>query len=168
MKRRLYFVLPDQRSAKAIERELLLARIQPSRIGFLAKSDTSLCDLPRAGPVQSSDLRHGIKVGLLSGGLTGAAVGLLLLLYAGLQTGPGLVLGMTLLGAVFGSWAASLVAVSVPNRQLKRFEKDVIDGQILLMIDVPKEKVQEVTQLITERHPEADARGIDPTIPAFP
>jgi hypothetical protein len=55
MKRRLYFILPDQRAAKEIERELLLARIEPSRIGFLAESNTSLGELPRAGPSHTSD-----------------------------------------------------------------------------------------------------------------
>ena len=50
MKRRLYFILPDQRAAKEIERELLLARIEPNRIGFLAESDTSLGELPGLAP----------------------------------------------------------------------------------------------------------------------
>jgi len=167
MKRRLYFILPDQRAAKEIERELLLARIEPSRIGFLAESDTSLGELPRAGPSHTSDLRHGIKVGLLAGGATGAIAGLLLAIQAGLHLGSA-VLGLALLGASFGTWAASLVAVSVPNGQLKRFEKEVSEGQILLMIDVRKVQVEKVVHLIAERHPEADARGIDPTIPAFP
>ena len=167
MKRRLYFILPDQGSAKEIERELLLARIEPRRFGFLAETDVKLGDLPRAGPIRTSDLRHGLKVGLLAGGTTGMIVGLLLAVQAGLHLGSA-VLGLALLGASFGAWAASLVAVSLPNGQLKRFAKEVSDGQILLIIDVPKEQVEKVTHLIVERHPEADARGMDPMIPAFP
>lgn len=167
MKRRLYFILPDQRSAKEIERELLLARIQPNHFGFMAAPDTDLGDLPRAGPRHTSDLRHGIMAGLLTGGVTGAVVGLLLALQGDMHLASA-VLGLMLLGASFGTWAASLIAVSVPNRQLKRFEKEVCDGQILLMIDVPREQIERVLRLIEERHPEADVRGIDPMIPAFP
>jgi hypothetical protein len=76
-------------------------------------------------------------------------------------------LGMALIGASFGSWAASLVAVSVPNRQLKAFEKDLEEGRILLMVDAPKKRVKEVTELITSRLPQADAQGADPRIPAY-
>jgi hypothetical protein len=43
-------------SAKAIERELLLARVEPNRFGFLAKSATALGDLPQASPLQKNDL----------------------------------------------------------------------------------------------------------------
>ncbi len=39
-------------SAKAIERELLLARVEPNRFGFLA----ALGDLPQASPLQKNDL----------------------------------------------------------------------------------------------------------------
>jgi hypothetical protein len=66
---------------------------------------------------------------------------------------------MALLGATFGSWAASLIAVSVPNRQLKPFEKDLREGRLLLMVDVPNERVDEVTQLVTGRLPQ-EALGL--------
>jgi hypothetical protein len=166
MKQRLYFVLPNQLSAKAIERELLLARVGPDSFGYLARSATALGYLPQAGLLQNSDLVHGIRDGLLSGAVTGAAVGLLLY-FMGVQAEPGVMLGMALIGASFGSWAASLVAVSVPNRQLKAFEKDLEEGRILLMVDVPKKMVKEVTELITSRLPQADAQGADPRIPAY-
>ncbi len=61
MKQPLYFLLPHQRSVKAIERELLLARVEPKSFAFLAKSATTLGDLPQASQLQKSDLlcRHG-------------------------------------------------------------------------------------------------------------
>jgi hypothetical protein len=57
---------------------------------------------------------------------------------------------MTLLGAVFGVWVGGM-AVRVPSRQLETFQQDIRDGQILLMIDVPKDQVEEVTQLVMRR-----------------
>jgi hypothetical protein len=61
-----------------------------------------------------------------------------------------------LLGAVFGVWAAS-IAVRVPSKQLETFHQDIRDGQILLMIDVPKDQVEEVTQLVM-RHMEVNPK----------
>src|SRR6267154_2144678 len=72
------------------------------------------------------------------------------------------------LGGMFGAWAASLVAMSVPNTRLKPFQKDIDAGKILLMVDVPTSRVEELRELVTRRHPEAMAHGIEPTIPAFP
>lgn len=160
MKRRLYFVLPDKVSAKRIERALLRARVEPRRIRFLANSDTAAGDLPKAGPLQKNDLAYGLRDGVLSGAVTGAVMGLFLYL-SDVLAAPGAPLGMALLGASFGSWAASLIAVSVPNRQLKPFEKDLREGRLVLMVDVANDRVDEVTQLVTGRLPESDARIAD-------
>jgi hypothetical protein len=66
---------------------------------------------------------------------------------------------MALVGAAFGNWAASRVAVSVSNRQLKSFEKDLSDGRLLLVVDVPNERVKEVTRLVVSHLPQVDVRG---------
>ncbi|MGZ8265408.1 MAG: DUF1269 domain-containing protein, partial [Burkholderiales bacterium] len=71
-------------------------------------------------------------------------------------------------GALFGAWASSLVASSVPNSRLKPFQADIDSGKVLMMVDVPMRRVQEICDLVTSRHPEAASRGFEPTIPAFP
>jgi len=78
------------------------------------------------------------------------------------------VLISTVIGAVFGAWAASLVAMSVPNTRLKPFQKAIDAGKILLMVDLPTSRIEEVQELVSRRHPEASAHGIEPTMPAFP
>jgi len=37
-----------------------------------------------------------------------------------------------------------------------------------VMADVPQHRVNEVREALHDRHPEAEDRGIDPHIPAFP
>ena len=76
MRRRLYFVLPDVGSAETIEKELLLAKVEDPHIHFLAKDGINLGRLHIANLLQRSDLLHGIAMGLVVGGVTGAAVGL--------------------------------------------------------------------------------------------
>jgi hypothetical protein len=67
-----------------------------------------------------------------------------------------------------GAWVAGMIGTDIPNSQLKSFQSAVDDGQVLMMVDVPKGKVENVTKMIKMHHPEADMHGIEPTIPAFP
>ena len=168
MKRRVYIVAPTKQSAKAVDADPMLASIEGNRVRCLAQSDSALEHLPQAGPALRNDMARGAKVGLLSGALTGAAGGLLMYLYGGLGMGVAWVLAPTLIGALFGVFATSLVAASVPSKQLKPFQHELNDNKILLMIDVPKKKVQEVIRVIMARHPEVDAKEAHTTIPALP
>lgn len=171
MNRRLYFVLPDVDVARKVEDDLLLAKIGEEQMHFLGKRGTDLRDLPEAAS-QKTDLWHGIKVGLVSGALTGALIGLILYLgrdFIGMNIEPGLVLILFLVGAVFGVWVSGLlIGTSTPNIYLKDFNYDLKSGHILLMVDVPKNRVDEIRQLILSHHPDAEDHGIDPTKPAFP
>ncbi len=170
MKRRLYFLLPNLDIARKIHDELLLARVEERNIHYHARPDLDLDDLPRATLLQKTDIVHGLQIGLIYGGLTGIFAGsvLIAVLDLTLRSGGILILAMALAGALVGAWSSSLVAVSVPNAQLKKFERALEQGQILLMVDVPKERVDEITDGIRRHHPEADAEGVEPTIPAFP
>lgn len=170
MRRRLYFLLPDVKLARDVFKELLLARIEERYIHFMARDDMSLGDLPEATLLQKSDAVHGLGVGLIAGGLTGAAAGLVVLFFPpdGLTTGLGVVLITSMLGAIMGVWASGIIASSVPNTHLQQFEKDIERGKILMMLDLPKDKMGEISETIHRRHPNMVMRGSDPTIPAFP
>jgi hypothetical protein len=75
---------------------------------------------------------------------------------------------MIVCGAFFGFWASSLVGVSVFNSKLKKFEGDLENGRVLLILDVPVQRVEEIRGMLQSRHPEAQWGGQDPAIPAFP
>ncbi len=168
MRRRLYFLLPDMKRARQVFNELLLERIEERHIHFMAREGRSLGDLPEATLLQKSDAIHGLGVGLTAGGVTGAASGVFVLMFppSGLVMGLGVVLIMSLLGAIMGIWAAGMIATSVMNTHLRPFEKDLKRGKILMMLDVPKDRMEDITHTI-QRH-KAVVRGRDPTIPAFP
>ncbi len=173
MRRRLYFILPDTKTAETIEDELLLARIDEGHIHFHTTLETRLGNkLPKANILQKSDLLHAMGVGLVSGGLTGTIVGAVLYFQwaevGAVAPGLGLITVLSIIGAVFGCWAAGMIGISCPNSRLKAFRRAIDDGNILLMVDVPKERVEEITRLIKSHHPQADAKGIEATIPAFP
>ncbi len=170
MRRRLYFIMPDLPSARQAMDDLLLARIEERHIHFLARRGTSMDGLHEANHLQKSDLVHGAQVGLALGALLGFVLGavLVMTLVTDDRWQIVTVLGAGVVGAMFGMWVASMVGSSVPNSRLKQFTKSIDEGKLLLMADVPEHRVNEVRDLLNSRHPEAEDRGIDPHIPAFP
>jgi len=170
MRRRLYFLLPDVKSAREMFKDLLLARIEERRVHFLAKEGVSLGDLPEATMLQKSDAVHGLGVGLIAGGATGALAGLVVLLFppTGLATGLGVILVTSLIGAFMGVWVSGMIAADVPNTHLASFMPEIERGKVLAIVDIPKERMDEVKRLVRRHHPDVEARGRDPTIPAFP
>ena len=170
MRRRLYFVLPDVQSARTMLNDMLLARIECRHIHFLSKRDSLPPDLPEASVLQKTDIVHGAQLGLIIGAVVGAVAGALLVLFPpeGVTLKLAAVLLLALGGAFFGLWASSMVASAVPNSRLKAFQPQMAGGKVLMMVDVPMRRVQEICDLVSGRHPEAASGGFEPPIPAFP
>ena len=170
MRRRLYYVMPDLASARRMMDDLLLARVEERHIHCLGKRGAPMEGLHEASVLQKTDIVHGAQVGLLLGALLGCIVGGAVVWYfpvAGIwQTVT--VLAATIIGALFGVWVSSMVGSSVPNSRLASFHQAIEEGKILVMADVPEHKVEEIKRQLGPRHPEAQDRGLDPHIPAFP
>lgn len=170
--RRIYFLVPTLESASKIVDELLLARIEERHIHLVAKDTAALekGHLPEASLLQTSDFIPALERGLAVGGVTGLLAGIAAVTFppAGLVLGGGAILGTSVAGAGLGAWISSMIGASTPNSQLKEFEKAVEDGHILMLIDVPKSRVEEIEGLVKSHHPEAEVEGTEPTVPAFP
>jgi len=166
----MYVTLPDLASARQLANDLLLARIEDRHMHFLARRGTDLGELHEASYLQKSDAVHGAATGLVIGGVVGVLVGLLLVYFppGGASIQLVAVLIAAIVGAVLGVWIASMVGLQVPNSRLKGFEHDLEEGKILLMLDVPVGRYEEVRAIIARTHPEAADRGSEPTVPAFP
>jgi hypothetical protein len=170
--RRLYFLIPTVESAKAIVDELLLARIEQRHIHIAASDHHALLEanLPEANLLQESDFVPAVERGLAIGGATGIVAGIaaVALPGVGLALGGGAILGIGLAGAGLGAWASGMIGISAPSSRLKEFEEAISEGSLLMMVDVPKEQVDETTSLIQKHHPEVEVEGTEPVIPAFP
>ena len=161
MRRRLYFILPDVESARRTADDLLLARVEDRRMRFLARRGTELDPLHEAGYLDKTDMVHGAAVGLALGAIIGALVGVMVVAYPPEGTNPQLVsvlVGM-LIGAPLCAWMASMAGAAVPNSRLRQFQADIEAGRVLMMVDVPFGRVEEITELVVSRHPEALPRG---------
>ncbi len=169
MRRRLYFLLPDSKTTREIVNELLLARIDIGHIHVMARSGTAMSGLPEADIMQKSDLVYGLEKGLLIGGFTGIIAGVIATLLPTIGLGGGgLILACALAGAAIGAWASGMIGSDVINSRVKPFEDAIEKGEFLLMIDVPKDDIETITQMVKSHHPEAHHEQVDPTIPAFP
>jgi len=167
MKRRLYYMLPDVRSARAVLDELLLARVEYRRIHFCAKEGTLLADMPEANSMQKTDIVHGAEVGIVIGAVSGFIAASLFLLFP-LETIEARIFGFlvaVLMGAVFGSWLSAKSAATIPNASLAPFRERIERGQVLLIVDVPFDRVAEIEKMMEKNHPEIDFGGVDPHIP---
>ena len=170
MRRRLYFLLPDVESARRTADDLLLARVEDRHMHFLAPRGTKLGELHEASYLEKTDMLHGAGIGLGVGGLGGLLLGVVIVAYPPEGTNPQLVavLVAALIGAVLGAWIASMAAAAVPNSRLRQFQEQIAQGRVLLMVDVPLRKVEQIRDLILQRHPEAVSGGQETRFPAFP
>jgi hypothetical protein len=168
--RRIYFLVPDLKTAGTVTNELLLARIDERHIHIIAREGTELGDLPKASLLQTSDVIPAAERGLAVGGVTGILAGVAAVTFppAGVVLGGGAILATALAGSGIGAWIASMIGVDVTNSQIKQFEENIAEGEILFLVDVPKERVQQIEETVKSHHPEAGIEGTEPHIPPFP
>jgi hypothetical protein len=168
--RRLYFLVPSVESARTINDELLLARIEERHIHVIAKEGTPLEDLPEATLAQRSDLIPALERGAAIGGATGVLAGIIAVTVppAGLVLGGGAVLATGLAGVGVGALMSSMIGVDTANSRIQKFQDAIDKGELLMMVDVPKDRVEEIDELVKKHHPEAELEGTEPTVPPFP
>jgi hypothetical protein len=169
-RRRLYFLVPDVPTARKVVDELLLAHVEWRHIHLLAREGTPMEALPEATLAQKSDVVPALQRGIGAGAATGVLAGLVAMVFppAGLTIAGGALAALTLAGAGFGALLSTMIGARLPSSRLERFEEAIKNGELLMMVDLPLARVEEVEALVRSHHPEARIEGIDPDIPAFP
>ena len=171
MRRRIFWLFPNLDSARRTMDDLLLARIDERHIHFVAREGADMSGLHAANVLQTSDVIRSAEAGLVIGGTAGAVLGsIIAVAYPMFGDKPqwGLIAVLALVGAPVGAWASSMIGVSTPSKRLQRFEAQIEQGQVLLMVDVPRSRVEEIEARLQALHPEAHLEGVEPNIPAFP
>lgn len=157
MRRKLYFMLPNIKTARQMMDELLLARIEERHIHFLAKPDISLTGLPEANVLEKTDSLYGVGVGAMIGGVSGVMGGLLVAVFPSLvaiPVGGGrplqalAIFFIGLVGAGFGAWWTGMIASAIPNSRLKQYEEQIARGEVLMIVNVPYHRINDVRAVI--------------------
>ena len=154
MRRRLYFLFPDEPQARRVVDELTRAGVMKKHIHAHAREGIELTSLPLATQRQKQDACCSIEKLLLNGNLLVFGIALLALLislFFGFSVWSVLALAVMVTTFVAGA----LFAVKVPQVHLDEFKDALSHGEILLMIDVPSLRVAEVEDLVSRIQPEA-------------
>ena len=166
MKRRLYFLFSDTGQARSAVADLDGLGVDPGHMHVLARLGIDLSGLPPATERQRRDILKRLEQTLWGGNLVlfGAAfVGLVLAVILGSVIG--MVLAVAIMLACFTSGA--LFALRMPTVHLDEFNEALRHGELLLMVDVSRDCVEDVEELMRRRHPEAVTGGSGWTPDAF-
>ena len=163
--RRIYFLAPNLESTHQIVEELRVEGIEDRHIHILAKRDTPLGDMPEASVFQKTDFIPAVERGTALGATTGLLAGLVAMRFAGCAIAGGPVLGVLVYGATIGAMMSGLAGLQVGNSRVKDYADAIEHGQLLVLIDIPKQRIDAIKQLITKHHPEAKFEGIEPIMP---
>jgi hypothetical protein len=166
---RIYFLAPDVDITHKIVDELRANSIEEHDIHIVARRGTPLQDLPEASPLQKSDIIPAMERALVIGGTLGLLTGLVAVaLPTGLVLGGGAMLASTVAGAGIGAWLGGMVGLNVGNTRLKPYEDAVEKGELLILLDIPENRIDEITMMILRHHPEAEFEGIELILPPAP
>ena len=163
--RRIYFLVPNIEITHKIVEELQSEGIEDRHIHILAKRGTPLEDLPEAGVSIKTDFLPALERGIALGGSTGLLAGLIGLRFAGFAIAGGPLLGIIIASATIGSLMGGLAGMNVGNTRLKKFEEAIEQGELLMLVDIPRERIEAIRKLVIKHHPDTEFEGIEPILP---
>jgi len=165
---RLFYITNNIDSLEQITQDLKEAGVGYNEYHVLSKDEDGIArrNLHSASFVDRYDLIHSGERGLLIGLLAGLvfAFGLVIIQPFDISIGWVGFLSAIAMFSCFGAWVGGMVGLSTENYKIVDFHQDIENGKYLLMVDTTKEREQLVTELMAQKHPEAELGGIDDTI----
>jgi hypothetical protein len=161
---RLYVLMPDAESCKRVVDELKATDTPERHLHVVASLAQDLAGLPEASVWQRTELAHGIEWGIGLGGVAGLIGGVLAVAFppAGLVLGGGALLLGVAAGAGVGGVVSALLGSHEHSHSLEHFQRQIGSGRLLLLVDVPRQRVEETRGLIQRHHPDADIGVAEP------
>lgn len=157
--RRLYFILPDTLRATGVAQELLDAGIAARRIALASRNPGAA---PIAGiAVQSPGDDPGARIERTLWNLNLAVFFVALAaLIAMLIAKAGLAWLAIPLLIMLATFLAGERFTHVPDTHLREFASALRHGEVVLMVDVPPERVAEIESRVQSHHPDAAVGGV--------
>ncbi len=166
--KRICFLSPDVVHTRRVVNLLREKGIPEKHIYVVAKHGVELEDLPDAGP-ESNDFLAAYARGVSMGAVGGLLAGVTALAFPpmGIVIGGGAVLLSTLAGAGFGGFMSGLAGAAFTNSRLNEFKEAIDRGQLLVMADLPKQRIAEFEASIRRADPSILLMGVEPPVPAL-
>jgi hypothetical protein len=153
MQHKLQFMLPDIKAAHLRWKQMMLACIENKNIHFLASPETPLGDLQAASVIERSNFIHEGERGVIAGAGLGLLAGLFALAFPPWYTHSSwaLILSITtIVGILTGAIGMALLGECLANTDLKRLQKRIAQGEVLMIVKVPAAKVKEIRQMMAK------------------
>jgi hypothetical protein len=165
MNLRLFFLFPDREHALRAVNDLGRNGLDTDCIHTLARPGVSLHGLPESNRRQRADAAGRIEFWAWRANLAVfflAALALALMVFQ--QAGLWLLLPLMVMVV---SFVLGERFTHIPNTHLDEFRDALEHGEILLMIDTPTQRVDEIEYRMHRHHPEAVPGGSSWTLPAL-
>ena len=75
---------------------------------------------------------------------------------------------MGLIGAGMSACLGCLIGADKENLRIKEGTSAIENGQLLILVDLPKARVDDFKALVKQHYPEARFKATEPTVPNFP
>jgi len=165
MLRRLFFLFPDEERAQRAVNQLVFLNISERNIHAIAHG-VKLKTLPEATERQKNDTAFRVESFLWRANLLLFVVSLIAFFIA-LVTASFYWTLFALFIMTITFFAGEHFVVNVPDVHLTEFTDALSHGEVLLMVDVPADRVAEIESMIHHRYPEAVVGGVSWTVDAF-
>jgi hypothetical protein len=165
MNQRLYFLLPDREHTLRIVAELREQGFESGQLHTLAGRGQTTEGLPGSGSHQRTDFAGRVeywawRADLVLFLLAAIAMAVMVLQHAGLWV-------LLPLAVMVATFLLGERFTHLPNVHLQEFRDALRHGEILLMVDVPRERISEIGYRVRAHHPEAVAGGSSWNLPAL-
>ncbi len=165
MLRRLFFLFPDEEHAQRAVNQLVFLNISERNIHAISRG-VALRTLPEATERQKNDTAFRVESFLWRANLLLFIVSLMTFIVALVMAAFYWTL-VALFVMTITFFAGEHFVVHVPDVHLTEFTDALSHGEILLMVDVPADRVVEIENMIHHRNPEAVVGGVSWTVDAF-
>ncbi|MEG3192002.1 hypothetical protein [Lysobacter sp. D1-1-M9] len=150
MKTRHVFTTPDLATAQAAMDAALAAGVEDEDILLIARSDIELDSIPDERKEADTDFMPAALRGAGYGGAAGLLAGVVAVAMTPVGFSLAGTAAATVAGAVVGCWASALVGSSLRDPIRVKFDQEIRQGNILVIIDGDKTLIDAAESRITD------------------
>ncbi len=159
MWRRMYFIFPDEAHAIGVLDDLKRLGLGSACVHAIPGKGVTLRHFPAATKLQAGDF-----VGRIARVLWDANLGLFAIALFGLGwalfTDHRLSVFIAIAVMITTFLVGAYYAIRVPETRIDEFRDVLAHGEIVLLVDVPRFRVDAVERMVCRRHPEAIPGGV--------
>lgn len=165
---RICFLSPDVRQTERIVALLRLQAIPEEDISVIANHGLESKKLPDGGG-ESTDFLPAYARGVSIGGVMGLLAGLTAVAFPpiGLVLGGGAILASTLAAAGLGGLISGIAGAGFTNSSLNDFKDAIAAGKLLVLVEIPAERVDAIEKLLKHEVPSIELLGKEPATPVL-